>query len=962
MSTKRGSISTDRQNIQILFQTQQTLKMKGDSIRTFDAPGSATYNDQKGEQVKSKFGNNIQQNNNNNNNNSAIPSNQSLNLVISILKKNPEFRTEKDLNNLAPLIKEIQFFKQRNIEGAHLNDICMELRYEYLQAGDFVFYQGDYGDRFYVILRGKVQVLINKPSNSKKKKSNKKKMNPVYKQLKRVAKQDNPIKIKNNEEDQSIEKIDSKDAAPFLSLVRPSLANSESDRHGSVILDPKQLLSVNLKNQINSSIPSQENYRKSVMTNNSLIASLRDVNNKSGLEEEEQSQMSSFDRNQSISPRDLEINKYEDQELTMNNHNASIQIDEIRETMNEDDLRTEEDMEEFYMKYTEISQIQTGQSFGDLALIEQKPRMASIRCMTDTHFAVLSKKDFNKVLGVIERKKYNDKVAFLRSLPFFSQLTKTSLGKLTYQFHDISTIRHQILYREGEPAEYVYIVKVGQFEVMKTLTMAEDQSEATKKIFINPLRANKVVNSQGLNHTKRAHKQQIHLFKLEKGNVIGEEDLIDLNQCYTTTVKCTSLQGLVGQMKREDFLRLENQAFAWTQLQKNAKLKQIAIAKRITIKNDVEVQLLNTTDRENLQINLKNQEMKLHSLNEETKRNRQNGNQLQIIDSLIQLNHQSKYVGGQNHDLNQDSEQQFLGLHENQNGDQSILSKLLQQQQFQAQQELIQRRNMSINKSIGQNSVLIESQNKNSNIHNRNASESVIISPKHLNVLGHSQIQQFYPSIDERQESNVEYTAQHRRISTALTNNRRPMTAVNQSMPRKSEPTSAVGLDNPGGNSIALLNQNKFNNFTNIQSQSFGMKNPTSPYRYLGQDDAQSHRVASAGPRLFTGFRSYVPSPKINQNLMVANHTLLQLMIHKKGQEIYRPLACTINHHQSALREQVKQQMRMSFDMPQQNVQSPFSKASNYSSSQQNNRLTKSIKSVQSMRQQRINGAIQQQL
>ena len=46
--------------------------------------------------------------------------------------------------------------------------------------------------------------------------------------------------------------------------------------------------------------------------------------------------------------------------------------------------------------------------------------MASIRCLTDTHFAILSKKDFNKVLGVIERKKYNDKVAFLRSLPFFS--------------------------------------------------------------------------------------------------------------------------------------------------------------------------------------------------------------------------------------------------------------------------------------------------------------------------------------------------------------------------------------------------------------------------------------------------------------------------------------------------------------------------------------------------------------
>lgn len=73
---------------------------------------------------------------------------------------------------------------------------------------------------------------------------------------------------------------------------------------------------------------------------------------------------------------------------------------------------------------------------------------------------------------------------------------------------------------------------------------------------------------------------------------------MDLKQAYTTTVTCTSLQGLVGQMKKEDFLRLENQAFAWTQLLKNAKLKQIAIAKRISTKNDVEIQLNTLTDKE----------------------------------------------------------------------------------------------------------------------------------------------------------------------------------------------------------------------------------------------------------------------------------------------------------------------------------------------------------------------------
>ena len=35
---------------------------------------------------------------------------------------------------------------------------------------------------------------------------------------------------------------------------------------------------------------------------------------------------------------------------------------------------------------------------------------------------------------------------------------------------------NQTLYKEGDPADFVYIVKNGQFEVVKTLTLMEDKS------------------------------------------------------------------------------------------------------------------------------------------------------------------------------------------------------------------------------------------------------------------------------------------------------------------------------------------------------------------------------------------------------------------------------------------------------------------------------------------------------
>lgn len=155
------------------------------------------------------------------------------------------------------------------------------------------------------------------------------------------------------------------------------------------------------------------------------------------------------------------------------------------------------------MKYDELAILKTGAYFGEAALIENKSRMASIRCLEDSHFAILSKEDFNRALGAIEKRKYNERIQFLQSLPFFDKLTKNSVGKLSYQFIDVPTIKGQVLYKEGDPSEYVYLVKEGLFEVTRTLTFKEDPSEKTKKIFVNPMKANRVSGCSQLSNIKR---------------------------------------------------------------------------------------------------------------------------------------------------------------------------------------------------------------------------------------------------------------------------------------------------------------------------------------------------------------------------------------------------------------------------------------------------------------------------
>lgn len=61
---------------------------------------------------------------------------------------------------MAPLFKELEFFKQRNIQGNDIIQVCSEMKYECIRAGDAVFKFGEHGDKFYVILRGEVCVKV----------------------------------------------------------------------------------------------------------------------------------------------------------------------------------------------------------------------------------------------------------------------------------------------------------------------------------------------------------------------------------------------------------------------------------------------------------------------------------------------------------------------------------------------------------------------------------------------------------------------------------------------------------------------------------------------------------------------------------------------------------------------------------------------------------------------------------
>lgn len=52
---------------------------------------------------------------------------------------------------------------------------------------------------------------------------------------------------------------------------------------------------------------------------------------------------------------------------------------------------------------TEVKVSKAGESFGELALLEHKPRAATIKTIEETHFGVLEKQYYNKILSIINK-------------------------------------------------------------------------------------------------------------------------------------------------------------------------------------------------------------------------------------------------------------------------------------------------------------------------------------------------------------------------------------------------------------------------------------------------------------------------------------------------------------------------------------------------------------------------------
>lgn len=119
--------------------------------------------------------------------------------------------------------------------------------------------------------------------------------------------------------------------------------------------------------------------------------------------------------------------------------------------------------------FQEVTQLVGGQSFGELALINShvNNRAATIKCLNDCHFGILSKKDYDRTLKQHTKGQMDTFIKFMKNTPQFREWTKNTLSKFFYSWRKQVYYKDQLVYKEGTKSSRVYLILDGEFEQYK---------------------------------------------------------------------------------------------------------------------------------------------------------------------------------------------------------------------------------------------------------------------------------------------------------------------------------------------------------------------------------------------------------------------------------------------------------------------------------------------------------------
>lgn len=112
--------------------------------------------------------------------------------------------------------------------------------------------------------------------------------------------------------------------------------------------------------------------------------------------------------------------------------------------------------------FKKVNCLRTGDSFGELALIFNQPRLASIIASEDLHLLSFTSSDYRNVFES-EIQNVVEKIEFFNGI--FPSLSSAHIARFCYLLEEKNFKFNDIIYREGDIADGIYIIRQGEVHV-----------------------------------------------------------------------------------------------------------------------------------------------------------------------------------------------------------------------------------------------------------------------------------------------------------------------------------------------------------------------------------------------------------------------------------------------------------------------------------------------------------------
>lgn len=112
-------------------------------------------------------------------------------------------------------------------------------------------------------------------------------------------------------------------------------------------------------------------------------------------------------------------------------------------------------------------ELKAGDGFGELALLYNAPRSASVKALEECYLWGIDRNTFRRAVEEMITKEYEENRKFMEVVRFFHNLTNEQKDAIAAVLIVQKFYKNQIIVTEGDPASSFYIIKEGQVTVLK---------------------------------------------------------------------------------------------------------------------------------------------------------------------------------------------------------------------------------------------------------------------------------------------------------------------------------------------------------------------------------------------------------------------------------------------------------------------------------------------------------------